>query len=166
MSVTREHVTAALKPEEPDYDEAVRLGPEALTHLHAIVEEGDPNLAAKAAYLAGRIGEARAVPILETAAVSPDPSIRAAAAGGLRHLSERQAEPILLRLVDDENAGIRKAALLAVPDFPSLELEEKLNRRRRVETQPAIRDLADRVHTRVSINNRRLRGDLPGGNDG
>lgn len=166
MSITREQVTAALTPEEPDYDEAVRLGPEALTHLQALVEEEDPNLAAKAAYLAGRIGEARAVPILETAAFSADSSIRAAAAGGLRHLTERQAEPILLRLVDDENAGIRKAALLAVPDFPSSELEEKLNTRRSVETHPAIRDLAGRVYTRVSINRRRLRGDPPVGNGG
>jgi hypothetical protein len=33
MTVTREQVLAQLYPDEPDYEGAARLGPEALPHL-------------------------------------------------------------------------------------------------------------------------------------
>jgi HEAT repeat protein len=154
MSVTAEQVISALEPEEPDYDEAARLGPEALPHLRRLVESGDPNLGSKAAYLAGRIGDTGAVPVLEIAAASSDPGIRAAAAGGARHLSGDEAEPIVFLLIDDESAGVRKTVLKAVPASPSPELADRVNVRRSLETEPAIRELANDVFDRVSRGNR------------
>ena len=149
MAVTFTQVTAALEPEEPDYAKAARLGPDAIPHLQRLVDSGDPNLASKATYLAGRIGDPEAVPVLEAAAASPDPGIRAAAAGGARHLPDNAAERVLLRLVDDEWAGVRKAALRAVPDNAGPALAARVARRRTLEPEGAIRDLADDVSRRM-----------------
>ena len=84
MPVTNEQVRAILDLDEPDYEAASQLGPEALPILQRFVESGDPNRAAKAAYLAGRIGDPSAAPILEFAATSPEAGVRAAAASGAR----------------------------------------------------------------------------------
>src|SRR5262245_13357106 len=103
MAVTSEQVRAVLDRDEPDYEEAAKLGPEALPHLQRFVESGDSNLASKAAYLAGRIGDPEAVPILELAAASDDAVIRAGAAAGVRHLPGEEVDDILLTLVDDDD---------------------------------------------------------------
>jgi hypothetical protein len=96
MAVTSEQVRAALTPEEPDYEAAAELGPEALPHLQRLVEGADPNLASKAAYLAGRIGDPEAASILETAAASSSrPSSRCCASTNrsLRCANSRPRRP-------------------------------------------------------------------------
>jgi HEAT repeat protein len=150
MAVTSEQVRAALDPEEPDYEAAARLGPEALPHLQRFVEGPDPNLASKAAYLAGRIGDPKAAPILELAAGSNDPAIRVAAAGGVGHLPDEQAEAVLLTLVDDDDPGVRKTALKAVPARPSEDLAAKIEVLREHEPEPAVRELAAEVFDRTT----------------
>jgi HEAT repeat protein len=150
MAVTSEQVRAALTRDEPDYDEAAKLGPEALPHLQRFVEGSDANLASKAAYLAGRIGDPDAVPILETAAGSADAAVRAAAASGARHLPDEQADSLVQTLVDDDDPGVRKLALRATPATPSPELAEKLEVLREHETEPSLRDLAGEAADRAS----------------
>jgi HEAT repeat protein len=150
MAVTSEQVRAALDPEEPDYEAAAQLGPEALPHLQRFVEGPDPSLASKAAYLAGRIGDPQAAPILELAAGSDDPAIRVAAAGGVGHLPDEQAEAVLLTLVDDDDPGVRKTALKAVPARPSEDLAAKIDVLREHEPEPAVRELAAEVFDRTT----------------
>ena len=158
MAVTSEQVRAALIPDEPDYEAAAELGPEALPHLQRFVEGPDPNLASKAAYLAGRIGDPQAAPILELAAASDDPAIRVAAAGGVGHLPAEEADPVLLALVDDDDPAVRKTALKAVPDSPSEDLASKVEVLREHEREPAIRQVAADVFDRTSGG-----GTAPGG---
>lgn len=165
MSIGLEEVMAALLPEEPDYEAAVQLGEEVLVHLQTLVDGADANLASKAAYLAGRIGVTRSAPVIDTAARSIDPSVRAAAAGGARFLNVVDAEPILLRLLDDDSPGVRKTALLSVPELPTLALEEKVASRRRVELQPGLRDLVENVHVRSVENRAQLRRNPLDGTD-
>ena len=150
MAVTSEQVRSALDPEEPDYETAAELGPDALPHLQRFVEGPDPNLASKAAYLAGRIGDPQAAPILEVAATSDDPAIRAAAAGGVRHLPDEQADAVLQTLLDDDEPGVRKTALKAVPASPSEDLAAKVEVLREHEPEPAVRDLAAEVVDRTT----------------
>src|SRR5919112_4798316 len=126
MAVTSEQVRAALDPEERDYEAAAELGPDALPHLQRFVEGPDPNLASKAAYLAGRIVNAQAAPILELAAASDDPVIRVAAAAGARYLPDEQTDTLLLTLVDDDDPGVRKTARKEVPASPSEDLGAKI----------------------------------------
>jgi HEAT repeat protein len=150
LAVTSEQVRAALDPEEPDYEAAAGLGPDALPHLQRFVEGPDPNLASKAAYLAGRIGDPKAGPILEQAATSDDPAIRAAAAGGVGHLPDEQAEAVVLTLVDDDDPGVRKTALKAVPASPSEDLAAKVEVLREHEPEPAVREVAAEVADRTT----------------
>jgi len=150
MAVTSEQVRAVLDLDEPDYDAAAQLGPDALPHLQRFVEGGDPNLASKAAYLAGRIGDPQAAPILELAAGSDDPVLRSAAAGGARHLPDEQANTVLLTLLDDDDPGVRKTALKAVPANPSQDIAAKVEVLREHESEPAVRELAAEVFDRTS----------------
>ena len=150
MAVTNEQVRAVLDLDEPDYEEAAaQLGPDALPLLHRFVEGGDPNRASKAAYLAGRIGDPGAVPILELAADSTDPGVRAAAASGARHIGTA-AESVLLTLLDDDDPAVRKTALRASPPQPSEELLAKLQVLREVEPEPMVREVAAEVFANVS----------------
>src|SRR5215217_4071796 len=110
MTVTREQVLAQLYPDEPDYEGAAQLGPEALPHLRQLVEEGDPDLASKATSLAGVIDAAGSAEVLDTAARSSDPVIRVAAAGALANLSEMPS-PLAQTMLNDEDVGVRKLAL-------------------------------------------------------
>lgn len=51
MSITMNDVRALLDPDEVDYSEAQKLGPEAIPFLMELVQGGDLGLASKAAYL-------------------------------------------------------------------------------------------------------------------
>ena len=82
MTVTMVQVRAALDPEEPDYEQAAQLGPEAIPHLEELVGETDALLASKAAYTASLIEDPRSADILRKAAASDRAEVRAAAAGG------------------------------------------------------------------------------------
>jgi HEAT repeat protein len=150
MAVTSEQVRAVLDRDEPDYEEAAKLGPDALPLLQRYVESGDPTLAPKAAYLAARIGGSQAEPILELAATSSDSSVRAAAAYGARHLRPEQAEAVLLTLIDDDDPAVRKTALQAVPAAPSPALLAKVNILKEVESEPTVRELAAELSGRAS----------------
>lgn len=156
MAVTNEEVRAILDLDEPDYDaSAARLGPEALPILRRFVEGGNANRAAKAAYLAGRIGDPEAAAILEFAATSPEPGVRAAAASGAKHLGSA-GEPVLLALVDDDNPAVRKTALNAIPARPAKELLAKVSILREVEPEPMVQAIAAKIVDEAS------RGGPPG----
>ena len=114
MTVTREQVLAQLYPDEPDYEGAAQLGPEALPHLMQLIEEGDPDLASKATSLASVIDAAESIEAVDKAARSPDPVIRVAAAAALGNLSEPPG-PVAHSMLDDEDVGVRKLALTAAP---------------------------------------------------
>lgn len=150
MEPNEELLRSLLDVEEPDYAEAAKLGRAALPHLKNLVEDNDPGIGPKAAYLAGRIGDAAAAPILESAAASPDPGFRAAAAGGARFLPGGAGEPVLLLLIDDSNSSIRKVSLQSVPADAGPELAAKVNRRVVVEQLPSIKGLAEDVLTILS----------------
>jgi HEAT repeat protein len=150
MAVTNEQVRAVLDLDEPDYERAAaEFDRDAIPILRRFVEGGDPNLAAKAAYLAGRMGDVEAVPILELAADSTDPGVRAAAASGARHIGSA-AEPVLLTLLDDDDPAVRKTAVRATPPNPGAELLAKLQVLRDVEPVSMVREVAADVVDNVS----------------
>jgi HEAT repeat protein len=126
MAVTMKNVRAALDPEEPNYAEAARLGPEALPHLDALVTSDDTMLASKAAFLASLIKDAKSAEVVAKAARSSDPAVRVAAAAAASNLPSAAASAVLLELVADPDPGVRKVARKAVPDKPSAKLAEAL----------------------------------------
>lgn len=110
MPVTIEQVLAQLNADEPDYQQAAQLGPDAVPHLIRVVQEGDPGLASKATYLAGLINADQSAAVLDLAARSVDPVVRIAAAASLGNLTEIPIIPAT-SLLDDQDPGVRRLTL-------------------------------------------------------
>jgi hypothetical protein len=130
MSVSMEAVLAVLEPDEPNYDKAASLGPDALPHLRTLVEGEDPMLAAKAAYAASLLAGDQGKDVVAAAAHSETASVRVAAAAAANNLPTGSAAEVLMDLVDDNDPGVRKVALSSVPADAPPELSAK------VESQP------------------------------
>jgi HEAT repeat protein len=113
MTVTMQEVNAYLDQDEPDYDMAAKLGPDALPHLLRLVQEGEPGRASKATYLAATIGGDQSLPVIEQAVKSESPVIRVAAAGALSRLQQIPSAAAKA-LLDDKDAGIRHLSLQAL----------------------------------------------------
>ena len=64
MVVTVEQVLAVLYPDEPNYEAASRLGPEALPFLEQLVRGNNLELRTKATSLASVIQDSRSVSVL------------------------------------------------------------------------------------------------------
>jgi HEAT repeat protein len=116
MPVSMEDVRRVLDPEEPNYEAAADLGPEALPHLEALVAGDDPMLASKAAYAASMFEGAAGQEIVRAAAQSDDPVVRVAAAAAARNLPAPSAREVLAGLVTDDDPGIRKVARASAPE--------------------------------------------------
>jgi hypothetical protein len=56
----------------------------------------------------------------------------------------------VLTLVDDDDPGVRKTALKAVPASPSADLAAKLEVLREHEPEPAVREVAAEVSKRTT----------------
>lgn len=111
MAVTMEQVLARLAPIEPDYEDAARLGPDALPHLERLAAGTDTLIAAKAISLASLIDGARSVQLLLEASRSAVPEIRVQAAWGVGNLPPEPAQRILSVLLNDVDPGVRSVSL-------------------------------------------------------
>jgi hypothetical protein len=116
MTVSMEDVRRVLDPEEPDYEAAAQLGPDALPHLASLVAADDPMLASKAAYAASLLEGATGQEVVRVAAQSDDPVVRVAAAAAARNLPAQSAKDVLAGLVTDDDPGIRKVARASAPE--------------------------------------------------
>lgn len=150
MPVTMADVRRALDPDEVDYDTASQLGPEALSHLKALVEAGDPGLAAKAAYLAGRIQDGGSEEVVAVAAASGDARVRVAAASAASMLAPEAASRVLADLVLDGDTGVQKHALRSVPTEASSDLRDNLERLAQSGSDVALRDMISDALGRVT----------------
>jgi hypothetical protein len=144
MTVTREQVLAQLYPDEPDYEGAAQLGPEALPHLMQLIEEGDPDLASKATSLAGVIDAAESIEAVDKAARSPDPVIRVAAAAALGNLSE-MPDPLAESMLNDEDVGVRKLALRSLERQQPAGFKQKAQQMAANDPNPILREHAVRI---------------------
>jgi HEAT repeat protein len=144
MAVTREQVLAQLYPDEPDYEGAAQLGPEALPHLMQLVEEGDPALASKATSLASVIDAAGSAEVVDKAARSPDPVIRVAAAAALGNLSDMPG-PLAQSMLNDEDVGVRKLALRSLERQQPAGFKQRAQQVAANDPNPVLREHAARV---------------------
>ena len=149
MPVTMKQVRAALDPEEPDYEKAAKLGPEALPHLEKLIARKDPNLASKAASLAGMIKDERAARVVEKAAKHEDVRVRVAAVYSAQFLPPEDASRVLTAALSDKDVGVQKVALKSVPRKPTPELRAKIEAlAKQKRTNPAIQNLSKEVLAR------------------
>jgi len=110
MTVTMEQVIAVLSPDEPNYDNASKLGPEALQHLEKLIKGENVELAAKATSLASLIQHENSVNVLITAAHSEHAVVRVAAAAGSKNLRISSVQKLLDILKNDKDVTIRNRA--------------------------------------------------------
>ncbi len=159
-----EQVVNALLPDEPDYQAAATLGPEALPLLQQLVAGDNVELATKAASLAGHIDHPQAAGVLQVAANSNLPTVRVAAAGATRHLPAHMVTPVLQRLLLDADAGVRKVALSAIPEAAGEELRASVRQAAQADPTDYLRSLASQMEQRLSGTSET--GELPMGTTG
>jgi len=144
MALTIDDVRAEIDLDEINYPAtAERLGPEALPLLQELADGSDPTLASKAVYLAGVISPDDAAPIVNQAAGHPDPVVRIAAAAGLSNLAEGDAENPLDRLLEDDDVGVRKAALKSAAAFETQPMNARVQQVAEQDPEPLMRQLAE-----------------------
>ena len=144
MAVTMSQVLAEIDKDEPNYQAAAKLGPDALPLLRQLIEADDPMRASKAAYLAGMIGGAQALPVLGLAAAHREPVVRVAAAHALRKGTDTPND-LLENLLDDGDVGVRKVALRAAMASKSSHLRSKVATMSEKDPDEHIRDVAKDV---------------------
>jgi len=115
MAVSLDDVRKILDPEEPNYQAAAQLGPDAVPHLRELVAGDDPMLASKAAYAASMLEGATGEEVVRAASQSDDSAVRVAAAAAARNLPAESANAVLEDLAADEDPGIRKVARRSAP---------------------------------------------------
>jgi hypothetical protein len=141
MAVRMAQVKAALEPEEPKYDEAAKLGADALPHLRKLVAGDDPLMAAKATFLAGFIDAEGSSDVVALAAQSDEPMIRVAAANSAANVTDADST-IYEQLLADNDVGVRKAAVSSVGAADRRDLEPLVQELATGDTVEPIRDLA------------------------
>lgn len=144
MTVTIADVRAALDPEEPDYERAAQLGPDALPHLEHLIRTAEPLLASKAAYLASLILDVSTVDVLSVAFQRTEPEVRVAAVAGARNLPSPEADLLIARALQDQDLGVRKVALKSMRQPISRELRRTLQLHLQQESNPALRRFIER----------------------
>jgi|RhiMetdeSRZDD1v2_1073273.scaffolds.fasta_scaffold898950_2 HEAT repeat protein len=145
MPTNMNEVLAYLEPDEPNYAQAAKLGPDALPYLKEIIDKQDVMLASKAAYLVSLIKSEESLPILEYAALNKNPTIRVAVASGIRNISEKDANMLLDKFIEDKDVGVRKVTLKSVAKFKSSSIVSKVQKLLESDPEPSIRKLASDV---------------------
>jgi len=148
MAITLEQVRALLDADEPNYAALARLGPQVLPHLKTLIASADEHYASKAASLASRIDDDRAVDVLCDAARSPSSLVRLAVAGGVRNVRPPSVVGVLMALLNDRDAGVRKLAVKASASRSNAALLAKVGDLSRKDPAPNIRSLATQVLSR------------------
>ena len=138
-------VLAYLEPDEPNYAQAAKLGPDALPYLKEIIDKPDVMLASKAAYLVSLIKSDKSISILEHAARNKEPIVRIAVASGIRNISERDANILLDEFIEDKDVGVRKVTLKSVAKFKSDLIASKVQKLQESDPESSIRELASNV---------------------
>jgi HEAT repeat protein len=139
-----EQVVKQLSRDEPQYERAAQLGPEALPHLIALIQGEDLNLATKAASLAGNIDAAQSAAVLELAARHPEPVVRVAAAASARKLPDMPTS-LALMLLNDPDAGVRKWALRSLEVHHPAGIRERVQEIMTTDPDAGLRERAKEV---------------------
>lgn len=126
MSMTYEEVVQYLGMDEPGAAAAERLDSEAVPHLKRIIHEGHPQLSVKAALALSVAGAEGHRDLVRELSLDPRPIMRVAAARATATLPAGRREGLLLRLLDDQDAGVQKAAIRASASEPTSAVVDRL----------------------------------------
>jgi hypothetical protein len=114
MPVSYAELRAMLDVDEPDYAALADIASGAMNHLRKLAASTDVSLASKAVSLAGFIGDANSIAVVENAARSRQPLVRVAAAHAATLVPDSpRAARVVNRLLDDPDIGVVKTAMRA-----------------------------------------------------
>jgi HEAT repeat protein len=154
MPVTKDQVLAVVRLIEPDPAAAAKLGPDALPHLRALIRGDDISVARRAASVATKIHDPRAVRVVSLAAANEHPEVRLAAAAELWRLAEFDVGRPAARLLADLDPAVRRRVLRSLAHIGPASLKPALTRRVRViaarDPHPANRALASVLAQRAA----------------
>lgn len=145
MAITLDQVRRWLDSDEPNYAAAARLGIQVLPHLNTLVQGADPEYAAKAASLAARFDDDRAVEVLRIVARHGSGLVRLAAAGGLKKIKRPAAAAVLMSLLEDKDAGVKKLAMKSAAARPNPALLAKISELGKRDPAAHVRALAAKI---------------------
>jgi hypothetical protein len=145
MALTLQETRTALESIEPNYDELVKLGVEAMPFLEILMADRNVFIAAKATYLASMLRDPGSEGIVERAAQSGEPRLRMAAAAGAGNLRGDVTDAVLLGLLGDQDLGVRKVAMKSIPPAPPAELRQKVIALAETDPDPDLRNLARQI---------------------
>jgi HEAT repeat protein len=142
MPITLKQLRSQLSAIEPDEGIYDGIGSAEIPLLEQLLRDEEAWLASRAVYALSRVPDIDAVRILSRAAADPRREVRVAVADSARNMKPDDASSILMRLLGDEELGVRKFAIRSVSGTHSAAVHARL---RELETQdPAsrIRSLA------------------------
>jgi HEAT repeat protein len=145
MKLELDDIRKRINVDEPDYDQlAATLGTKAVPMLVALVEDPDPAVASKAAYLLSMIPGPKSLAGIEKAARSHDENVRVAAAAGLANIPS-PSNSVLRELLADADPGVRKVALQSVQKGGNRLWRDEVQRMAESDQEEGLRSLADEV---------------------
>lgn len=147
MSMTYNEVVEYLTLDEPRAGSGERLDSDAVEHLERIFREGHSQLSVKAALALSIAGASGHHDLVRELAEDSRAIMRVAAARAAATLSSQPRDQLLARLLDDQDAGVQKEAILAAGRSPSDALRERL--RTGHWHDQSLRTYADEVVARI-----------------
>ncbi len=143
MTTTMQQVRAKLDPDEPGYQKPAQdLGPDALPHLELLIRQSNATLASRSVYLASLIDHADSAAVVGLGMKRTEATVRVAVAAAAGNLDLQFRGSLLLPLLDEDDVGVRKVALPAVPAAPDAVLAAKIEELAGFDKEPALRSLA------------------------
>lgn len=129
----------AIEPTEETYE---GLGPEDADLLAELIQRDEDWIAARAVHALARINSQRANELIVGACDDPRREVRAAAAVAASLMPPAASDEVLQRLVDDNDAAVRKFAVQAVSVGTGHDVLERVRDLARNDSDPRVRDLA------------------------
>lgn len=130
----------------PSGDVADVIGPQSTEPVLELIRSTDARLASEVVDVAGEFAGDQ-TPLLLAAAEHPDPNVRLRAGRALAHAGSRGGEEPLLRLLNDEDPGIRMQALVAALRFR--QTPKISGRVRQMASQDPVEAIRDRARQAI-----------------
>jgi HEAT repeat protein len=164
MDEMMQRIQSYLESDEPEYEEAaLQIGEAGVPYLLRIVQESNPELAARAAEMAGLIPSPLSLRVLEAAVERGDPEVRSAAAYALGHFNppletmgvksladEPPLNEMLGTLLQDQDPSVRKFALKSAAQVGARGVRPTVQQLADDDPEPFIRDLAQQTLSGLS----------------
>jgi HEAT repeat protein len=129
---------SAIEPDDSTYE---GIGPSEVPLLKELLQD-EAWMASRAVFALSRIGDIEAIKTLAQAVADPRPEVKVAIAASVGNLKPENTNDIVLKLLDDEDLGVRKFAVRAITSTHDSVIHSKLRELETNDPSSGIRDIA------------------------